>query len=439
MHYSHHSLTQCIAAPWSELPRCIEGVPIHLVSLVSSNFINSPISPARSLPRSLRDIVSSDDDNVYPTTAASPHAAESLPLPVIGPILEHPTESPSVEPLARKSQAATRPTASYFSAAVSAVKSLFFASRAKSTPSAQAVGIDAVSLRNSPRECIAADVVDASSPASRQSLIDRIMSPASGNFSVDPGPVHIDLGPESQSALAATRSLARSTRWLLPPRWPTSLCWAENAAWLGEASVKRSAHAASLSYRLCLGATVAHSTICVASSVSNLESLVASDAELLRIFLGRSSFSPGDMIRGHLDMRESEFHLFSASISLESVETIQLSGTGPSRVKTKTWACVDVYSLHSRLFPFQFALPDGDTSAAAFASDLIKLSWRLRFSFSAGPRSHNDSSTIGTPEWTNQCRALEWVLAIPIRHDKTRLDGIQEAGHRAMARGVGPF
>jgi hypothetical protein len=406
---------------------------------VSSNFIDSPIAPAHSLPRSLRGIVSSDDDNVYPTTASGPAAAESLPLPVIGMILEHPTEVPSIEPLASKNKVATRPTASYFSAAVSAVKSLFFASSAKSTPSAQAVDIDAVSSRDLSKEHITAAMVDASSSASRQSLIDRIMSPATGSTTVDLEPVHIDLGPESQSALAATRSLARSTRWLLPPRWSTSLCWAENAAWLGEASAKRSSHATSLSYRLCLGATVAHSTIRVASSVSDRESHAASDAELLKIFLGRSSFSPGDMLRGHMDMRDSEFSLFSASISLESVETMYPSGSGPPRVKTKTWARVDVYSLHSRLFPFQFALPDGDTSAAAFASDLIKLSWRLRFSFSVGPRSHTDSSTIGTPECTNQCSALEWVLTIPIRHDKTRLDGIQEAGHRAIARGVGPF
>ncbi len=407
--------------------------------------VASPLraAPDHSLPGSLCKIVSSGGDDVCQSTSTATStgsdAAKSLPRNDI--VLEHATDFSKIETLASKKLVAIRPTVSYFSAAVSAVRSLFHAPGTKSEPSAQAAGADTASSHHASKEHSAVAVAGASSSASRHHLIDSIMSPACTNTSIDLESMHIDLGPESQTALAATRSLARSTRWLLPPRWHTSLCWAEKAAWLGEASVKLSARSTSFSYRLCVESTIAaHSTIRVASSASHIES-PASDAELLRFFLCRSSFCPGDLLRGHIDMRESEFPIYSLSVSLESVETLCFTGSGPVRVKTKTWSRAEVYSPHSCLFPFQFALPDGDSSAAAFASELIKLSWRLRFNFSVGPRSRDEGTcAIATsPYCTNQSSALEWVLPIPIRHDKTKLDGIQAAGHRAIARGVGPF
>lgn len=264
------------------------------------------------------------------------------------------------------------------------------------------------------------------------------------------------------SVARASRSIARHSRWLLPPSERVGACRNEIAQWIRahdrhlSAIIHESPSLPPIVFRLAIDAADCTSGA-LKESATTFERAGTGDDHLLSIVLCRPSssvFCLGDELRGYVDLRGSRALVVRIAISLEVVEKSHLEATASVRSPTDslfrngggtavTVASAHVYCAHSAALPFTFALPalggGGGSGGAAFESDAVSRSWRLRFKFVIASISCNLTEyctfrNVPPPvlaasvsaasdrvlvDWNAlpTARVLEWQLPLPVHTD----------------------
>jgi len=149
----------------------------------------------------------------------------------------------------------------------------------------------------------------------------------------------------------------------------------------------------------------------------------ASGAEIsghvVRVTLDNRFARPGDTVRGHLDFSGAALRCYRLTISLEQEERVQEEFAPPAGSSTqpfctrKSFGHFHSYTVNTLSTHFTFSLPlDG---VANFATDVVCVSWLLRFQFIV------DVDAVPRPSWpflpapsSTRAESLQWTLPLTV-------------------------
>lgn len=140
---------------------------------------------------------------------------------------------------------------------------------------------------------------------------------------------------------------------------------------------------------------------------------------VVRVTLDNRVSRPGDTIRGHLDFSGAVLRCYRLTISLEQEERVQEEYAPPGGAATqpfctrKSFGHFHSFTVNTLSTHFTFSLPlDG---VANFATDVVSVSWLLRFQFivdvDALPR--HSWPFLPAPSSTH-AESLQWTLPLTV-------------------------